>query len=253
MSFRKTAVCFLALAAIATGAFPQVTPAAGVTPPDDTPKVNVGVTIFGDYTYTDSPTSKDSDGNVIGEKRFLGLFSSAAYRTSVRDLPELDQRVRRLVELSEPVGPTNFQFRRHQGEFLLLEVNPRMSYQFADLYQRVDGKNPYQVQLEIAMGTPVRWQPGAGPDRAAASFVMRRFSNGQVVSVPSSVEVEPLETLHPGLIVHVLCQPGARLSDYDQDVGSFRYAIINLSARNVDELHARYQQVVQALPFQFSN
>jgi biotin carboxylase len=135
----------------------------------------------------------------------------------------------------------------------IIELNPRMSYQFADLYQRVDGKNPFEVQLEIAMGAAVRWQPGAGPDRAAASFVMRRFANAQVVSVPSSFEVEPLKLLHPGLIVQVLCRPGARLSDYDQDVGSFRYAIINLSARSVDELHARYQHVVQALPFRFSN
>src|SRR3954466_9556264 len=70
MSFRKPAVCFLAAAAIAAGAFPQVTPAAGVTPPDDTAKVNVGATIFGDYTYPDSPTSKDVDGNVIHPSAF---------------------------------------------------------------------------------------------------------------------------------------------------------------------------------------
>lgn len=70
MSFRKTAACFLAAAAIATGAFPQVTPAAGVTPPDDTPKVNIGATIYGDYTYVDSPTSKDSDGNTIHNSAF---------------------------------------------------------------------------------------------------------------------------------------------------------------------------------------
>lgn len=135
----------------------------------------------------------------------------------------------------------------------IIEINPRMSYQFADLYQRVDGKNPYEVQLEIAMGAPVRWQPRAGADRAAASFVLRRFSNAQVISVPSSGELEPLKALHPGLIVQVLCRPGDRLSDYDQDVGSFRYAIVNLSARSVDELHARYQHVEQALPFRFSN
>src|ERR1019366_9056420 len=66
----KTAACFLAVAAIATGAFPQVTPAAGVTPPDDAPKVNVGATMYADYTYTDSPTSKDTDGNVIHPSAF---------------------------------------------------------------------------------------------------------------------------------------------------------------------------------------
>jgi carbamoyl-phosphate synthase large subunit len=51
----------------------------------------------------------------------------ATAKASVRDIPELDQRVRRLVELFEPMGPTNFQFRRHEGEFLLLEINPRVS------------------------------------------------------------------------------------------------------------------------------
>ena len=41
------------VAMFATAAAAQVTPAAGYTPPDDTPKVNVGATIFGDYTYKD--------------------------------------------------------------------------------------------------------------------------------------------------------------------------------------------------------
>ena len=51
----------------------------------------------------------------------------ATAKAVVREVPELEQRVRQLVELFEPIGPTNFQFRRHQGEFLLLEINPRVS------------------------------------------------------------------------------------------------------------------------------
>ncbi|HXH40900.1 MAG TPA: hypothetical protein VNN08_19900 [Thermoanaerobaculia bacterium] len=70
MSFRKSAACFIAAAGIATGTFAQVTPAAGFTPPDDTPKFTVGATIFGDYTYADSPTSKDTDLNTIHPSSF---------------------------------------------------------------------------------------------------------------------------------------------------------------------------------------
>lgn len=70
MRIRNSSVCFIALAALATGAFAQVTPAAGFTPPDDTPKFNIGATIYGDYTYVDSPTSKDADGNVIHPSSF---------------------------------------------------------------------------------------------------------------------------------------------------------------------------------------
>ena len=49
--------CFPAGAARA-----QVTVAAGYTPPDDTPTVNVGGTIFADYTYMQEPTVNGSDG-----------------------------------------------------------------------------------------------------------------------------------------------------------------------------------------------
>ncbi len=48
----------------------QVTPAAGYTPPDDKPAIKLGVTMFTDYTYTDSPTSKDANGNTINPNAF---------------------------------------------------------------------------------------------------------------------------------------------------------------------------------------
>jgi hypothetical protein len=43
----------------------QVTAAAGYTPPDDTPSIKVGVTIFADYTVNQRPTIKDADGNDV--------------------------------------------------------------------------------------------------------------------------------------------------------------------------------------------
>ncbi len=48
----------------------QVTPAAGSTPPDDTPSIKVGTTIFYDFTYTQKPTAKDADGNTIRPNAF---------------------------------------------------------------------------------------------------------------------------------------------------------------------------------------
>lgn len=64
--------CLIAacIVAAATGALAQVTPAAGYTPPDDTPKINIGATIFADYTYQDSPAVKDADGNSINFNQF---------------------------------------------------------------------------------------------------------------------------------------------------------------------------------------
>jgi len=60
------------LAAFAAGqpAFAQVTPAAGYTPPDDTPSIKLGAVIFADYTYQSKPTSTDAAGNTVNPNAF---------------------------------------------------------------------------------------------------------------------------------------------------------------------------------------
>ncbi|MFE4801523.1 NAD-glutamate dehydrogenase [Streptomyces sp. NPDC056708] len=63
----------------------------------------------------------DADGNVIGERRFLGLFSSAAYTESVRRVPVIRRKV---AEVLEGAG---FSPNSHDGRDLLqiLETYPR--------------------------------------------------------------------------------------------------------------------------------
>jgi len=65
---QKLAACTLAM--FASVAVAQVSPAAGVTPPDDTPKVNVGATIFTQYVYQDSPKITDADKNTVNFSAF---------------------------------------------------------------------------------------------------------------------------------------------------------------------------------------
>jgi hypothetical protein len=48
----------------------QVTPAAGYTPPDDTPAVKVGGVLFLDYTNTQDPQITDADGNKVSQSAF---------------------------------------------------------------------------------------------------------------------------------------------------------------------------------------
>jgi carbamoyl-phosphate synthase large subunit len=69
------------------------------------------------------------DGTVTGRmilRRTLGRDGSTA-KAWVSAVPDLDEAVDALARLFRPVGPTNFQFRRHQGAYLLLEINPRVS------------------------------------------------------------------------------------------------------------------------------
>jgi hypothetical protein len=89
----------LAAAMAAAPARAQVTPAAGFTPPDDTPSFKVGVQIFTNYTYADEPTTKDADGNTVHANSFdvarayINVTGNISHLISYRITPD----VRRLV------------------------------------------------------------------------------------------------------------------------------------------------------------
>jgi glutamate dehydrogenase len=77
-------------------------------------------------------------GEVVGERRFLGLFSSSAYRTSVRELPVVRRKVMEVLDRSG-LSP-----RGHSGKDLLqiLETYPRdelFQIKTDDLYEAVIG------------------------------------------------------------------------------------------------------------------
>ncbi|HEY0357081.1 MAG TPA: NAD-glutamate dehydrogenase, partial [Mycobacteriales bacterium] len=63
----------------------------------------------------------DADGRVTGERRFLGLFSEAAYLESVRKLPVVRRKV------AEVIAGSGLSVRSHSGKDLLsvLETYPR--------------------------------------------------------------------------------------------------------------------------------
>jgi glutamate dehydrogenase len=80
----------------------------------------------------------DAAGNAAGERRFLGLFGRAAYRTSVRELPVVRRRVDEVVERS------GLSLRGHSGKELmeLLETYPRddlFQISTAELYETAMG------------------------------------------------------------------------------------------------------------------
>jgi hypothetical protein len=102
------ALCGALLAASAASA--QVTPAAGYTPPDDTPKINLGVTIFADYTYNDAPTIKDSDGNTVNKSEFevrrayINVTGQLNHLIAFRITPDVGSRLATTTSASLPSG-----------------------------------------------------------------------------------------------------------------------------------------------------
>src|SRR5471030_1958018 len=100
------------LALTASIASAQVTPAAGYTPPDDTPSVKVGVTLYTDYTYTQNPQSTDADGNTINPSAFnvarsyINITGNLNHIVSFRITPDVT-RESGIVTLTSPNTVSN--------------------------------------------------------------------------------------------------------------------------------------------------
>jgi biotin carboxylase len=123
----------------------------------------------------------------------------------------------------------------------IVEINPRMASQFADLYEKVDGTNSYEILLDISAGiapTPKRRQ---GPHAFAASCVLRTFEDRLVARLPSDAELARLSRLYQDARVELHATVGRKLSDELQDGESYRYGIVNLGGRDRAQVLERFE------------
>lgn len=135
----------------------------------------------------------------------------------------------------------------------IIEVNPRMCVQFADLFEKVDGTNSYELLLAIATGQEPRMKKGQGKYGAAASFVLRTFSTGRVKRAPSEREIASTKSLFPDARIRLFCSQGDKLSGRLRqlhDVSSIRLAAINLGGSDHNDLMARFRSAMKELPLE---
>ncbi len=133
----------------------------------------------------------------------------------------------------------------------VVEINPRMCGQFADLYEKVDGVHGYRIALELACGRDPGVRPG--PRRAvAASYPLRVFEPVRVLRVPGADDLAAACALFPGTLCWNEVRAGDVLADFHGEDGqSQRYAVINLGAGSAAELRARRDAVVARLGYRF--
>ena len=81
----------------------------------------------------------------------------------------------------------------------IIEINPRMASQFADLYEKVDGTNSYAVLLDIAQGRAPRFKRRQGRYAFAASIVLRSFEDRLVTALPSATDLDRLARDYPDI------------------------------------------------------
>jgi len=133
------------------------------------------------------------------------------------------------------------------GQISIIEINPRMASQFADLYEKVDGTNSYRVLLDIAQGRKPQFKRKCGRYAFAASCVLRSFEDCVVVALPSEADLERLVAIYPDMRIELHGELGKKLSDDLQDGTSYRYGIINLGGRDRADVLAQFEKCREIL------
>jgi glutamate dehydrogenase len=172
------------------------------------------------------------DGQIIGERRFLGLLSSAAYHASVRELPVIKRKV------SEVLVRSGLSPKAHSGKDLLaiLEDYPREElFQIStdDLYRTVIGvlrlagrrqvrmfahKDHYGRFISCLVYLPKDRFTTA--NRLRIQAILLRELKGVGVDYTTRVADSPLARIH--FIVRT--DPAARVGEIDMDALSAQIA-----------------------------
>jgi hypothetical protein len=122
------------------------------------------------------------------------------------------------------------------GEPKIIEINPRFSPQFSDLFEKVDGTLTHQYVVEMATGEQPPVMRRRGRHRIAASCVLRVARDHIVTRAPTARDIARLQSAIPDAHVYVTTKTGDRLSEAAQDSYSYRYGLIHLGARDRRDL-----------------
>ncbi len=122
----------------------------------------------------------------------------------------------------------------------VIEFNPRLASQFADLYKRVQGRDAHAMSLALALGQDPadvpRGMPTAG---AAGSQVYRSFDPKASVTLPSHGQQLAMKRAFPDALLFCYPKQGHSLERDFKWLGSYRYGIVHLGGRDAADLRHR--------------
>jgi len=182
------------------------------------------------------------------------IYPSSLSAVILQRMAEIARRVMLHLGLANTLFNIEMIYDASRDAIRIIEINPRLCGQFADLYEKVDGTNGYEVALALATGGRRRLKKGSGGYSIAASVPLRVFDPVEVNRAPRREDVRAAEALFPGTLVWPECETGQELADFAwfEDGQSARYGIINLGADDPASLAARLDQVKTQLGFRFS-
>jgi biotin carboxylase len=195
---------------------------------------------------------------VVDSIMFAGTIAFRRFEYPSRLARDVQQRmlgvadkVLREMEFDNGQFNIEFMYDPETDALRIIEINARMSSQFADLFEKVDGTNSYNVMLDLAFGRRPRVQRRSGRHAAAASCILRTFQNQKVLKVPARDEIDRVVELYPDVRIEVFATAGKKLSQQMQDGRSYRYGVVNLGGADQDEIAERFDRCAKLLRFEF--
>ncbi|HRD96972.1 MAG TPA: ATP-grasp domain-containing protein, partial [Rubrivivax sp.] len=125
----------------------------------------------------------------------------------------------------------------------VIEFNPRLASQFADLYRRVQGRDAHAMSLALALGQDPATLPCSEPTAgAAASQVYRALSAAATPPMPNAAQQARLKAQFPDALLFCYPKTGHSLQRDFKWLGSHRYGIVHLGGRDEHDLRERTLQ-----------
>lgn len=122
----------------------------------------------------------------------------------------------------------------------VIECNPRLASQFGDLYRRVQGRDPHEMGLQLAVGGDPDDLPRRSPTAgAAASLVYRSLRPGEEPPMPTPAQQAAFARAFPDGLLFTLPKTGHALAREYKWLGSHRYGIVHLGGADADDLRER--------------
>ena len=176
-------------------------------------------------------------------------YPSGLPRAAQAAMAAIAERALTHIGLDNGMFNIEFFFDSRSGRPMIIEINPRFSPQFSDLFQKVDGTLTHQYVVEMAAGERPNPTRRTGAHRIAASCVLRAARDHFVARAPTSRDIARLQAAIPDTHVYVTTESGHRLSESAQDSYTFRYGLIHLGARDRGDLERKLVKAKKLLRF----
>lgn len=187
--------------------------------------------------------------NTVAFRRFE--YPSSLPATVQERMVDLTVRLMRGLGYTHGLFNVEMMYDPQTGAVSVIEVNPRMSSQFADLFEKVDGINTYRILLDLALDHEPPVLRRAGRYAAAASCVLRTFEDAWVARIPTAGDVARVLARFPDARVEILADERRQLSEQMQDTCSYRYGLVNLGGRDQRDIRNQFEECRRLLPFVF--